>query len=118
MRLSDVRKIIKEELEDTNNVVSFSAGKAKKALKQFVSLVSPWIRDWDELIPRLRHAKLVLDSEEQQRELEFFVREFETAGENLSKYLKARKLEMTKSSKSSKFESVDYSKKITKTLKK
>lgn len=90
--LNELRLIAEEEIRNVRNLAKF---KAQKSSQEFERLIAPWVRNWDEFIPQLRQAKMILPAD-QQNELESLIRAFNEAAGNLSLYLRARRLELKK----------------------
>lgn len=93
-------KVTKEALEEFVNeaVISMGKARAKRELQAFETAIRPFIQFWDEGLDSLFRAQLTLNDEDAAL-LAHYVREFKSAGSNLSAFLRSKRLKMLKSSK-------------------
>lgn len=94
MRLSvaSLRELIKEEL---GNVVSLGQARAKRSLFVYEMSVRQFLEAWDESTERFAMLRASVPDSERPM-LETLLREYETAGKNLSVFLRGLRLRMKK----------------------
>lgn len=93
-------RVSKEGLENFINesVVQLGRVRARKELQAFEAAIRPFIQFWDNDLETLMRARLSL-SDEDAVMLAHYVKEFRTAGSNLSTFLRGQRLKMMKGSK-------------------
>lgn len=95
MIMKNIRQSI---LDETEKAISLGKARAKKTLKEFERLVSPWVMEWDGYDDALKRARLLLSGEE-QREFDMLLKAFNDAGRNLSVFLRSRRLDLIQKGK-------------------
>lgn len=93
-------KVSEESLKQFINesVVELGKARAKKNLKAFEAAIRPFVKFWDSDLDILMTARLTLNDEDAAL-LTHYIREFRSAGANLSTFLRGQRLKMMKMSK-------------------
>jgi hypothetical protein len=94
------RQVSKESIQDFVNesVVSLGRARAKKELQAFELAIRPFVHFWDEGIDALMRIELSADDPDAPT-FAHLVKEFTTAGKNLSLFLRGRRIKMLKGTK-------------------
>lgn len=94
LTVSDLRKLIREE---AGNVVSLGAARAKRSVFLFEAALRQFLESWNDSTEHFRALRATVP-EDKREMLEVFIKEYITAGKNLSVFLRGTRLDMKKQS--------------------